>query len=235
VSARAYPRTQAALGRPRARAGAARRRRGAGPGALRYASGFTLIEVLVALLILAVMSALGYNTYRVARISAERAQESMKRTREIEFGLRVLVADFAQAAPRPVRDALGTARLPAMRAGGTGPTLVDLTRDGWSNTAGMQRSTLQRVSYQLTGDKLQRSYLTVLDAPSNPTPTVQNLLTGVTSIKINYLDANATWGTLWPPATVTMPSSQWVRPVAVEILIEFKDWGKIRRLVEIAG
>jgi len=32
-----------------------------------------------------------------------------------------------------------------------------------------------------------------------------------------------------------MPSSQWVRPVAVEILIEFKDWGKIRRLVEIAG
>jgi general secretion pathway protein J len=214
---------------------ATRPSRSAHPAAVRAVAGFTLIEVLVALLILGVMSALGYNTYRAARISAERAQESMKRTREIEFGLRVLVADFAEAAPRPVRDALGTTRLPAMRAGGTGPTLVDLTRDGWSNTAGMQRSTLERVSYQLTGDKLQRSYLTVLDAASNPTPTVQDLLTGVKSITINYLDANASWGTLWPPATVTMPSSQWVRPVAVEILIEFKDWGKIRRLVEIAG
>jgi prepilin-type N-terminal cleavage/methylation domain-containing protein len=37
-------------------------------------SGFTLIEMLVALLILAIMSALGYSTYRSARIAAERAE-----------------------------------------------------------------------------------------------------------------------------------------------------------------
>jgi len=68
--------------------------------------GFTLIEVLVALLILGIMSALGYGTYRAARISAERTEESMKRSREIEFGMRVLVMDFAQLVPRPVRDPL---------------------------------------------------------------------------------------------------------------------------------
>jgi hypothetical protein len=27
----------------------------------------------------------------------------------------------------------------------------------------------------------------------------------------------------------------WVRPVAVEITIEFKDWGRVQRLVEVAG
>jgi general secretion pathway protein J len=82
----------------------------------------------------------------------------LKRTREIEFGLRIMAQDFSQAVPRPVRDPLGTTRQPALRGGLGKATLVDLTRAGWSNTAGMQRSTLQRVSYQLTGDKFQRSY-----------------------------------------------------------------------------
>jgi general secretion pathway protein J len=202
---------------------------------LRRATGFTLIEVLVALLILSVMSALGYSTYKAARISAERAQESLKRTREIEFGLRVMLQDFAQAVPRPIRDPLGTSRLPAFRGGPGAPTLLDLTRAGWSNTAGMQRSTLQRVSYALTGDKLQRSYQTVLDPTTQNTPVVVDLLTGVSSIKFNFLDSNQGWNTQWPPPTMPLPDSLWTRPVAVEILIQFKDWGQVRRLVEVAG
>ena len=81
---------------------------------LRAATGgFTLIEVLVALLILGIMSALGYGTYRQARISAERTEEALKRSREIEYGMRVLVMDFAQIVPRPVRDPLGQTRVAA--------------------------------------------------------------------------------------------------------------------------
>src|SRR5271156_6314897 len=85
------------------------------------AAGFTLIEILVALLILGIMSALGYGTYRAARISAERTEESLKRSREIEFGMRMMVQDFAEAVPRPVRDILGQNRVPSMQgAGGVG-------------------------------------------------------------------------------------------------------------------
>jgi len=197
--------------------------------------GFTLIEMLVALLILTVMSALGYGTYRSARISAARAQESLARTREVEFGLRIMEQDLAEAVPRPIRDPLGTTRLAAFRGGPGQPSLLDLTRAGWSNTAGMQRSTLQRVSYALVGDKLERSYQTVLDPTSSSQPVVQDLLSGVTSIQLNFLDPNQNWNTQWPPLTLTLPDSEWTRPIAVEILIEFKDWGKIRRLVEVAG
>jgi hypothetical protein len=32
-----------------------------------------------------------------------------------------------------------------------------------------------------------------------------------------------------------LPESLWTRPVAVEIIVEFKDWGRIRRLIEVAG
>jgi type II secretion system protein J len=248
-------------------------------------AGFTLIEVLVALLILGIMSALGYGTYRAARISAERTEESLKRSREIEFGMRVMVQDFAESVPRPVRDMLGQSRLPAMQGtggvgtlsgetssssgsgssssqsfssqsfssqsfssqsfnsgsklgGGTSSSaaqIVDLTRAGWSNTAGQQRSTLQRVSYGLVDDVLKRSYQTSLDTVQGNKPVIQDLFTGVKAIQLRYLDTNQAWQSQWPPPTLSPPESLWTRPVAVELIIEFKDWGRIRRLIEVAG
>ncbi len=243
-------------------------------------AGFTLIEVLVALLILGIMSALGYGTYRAARISAERTEESLKRSREIEFGMRMMMQDFAEAVPRPVRDILGSEnRLPAMKGtGGIGtlsaPTssnsgsssglsfasqsfssqsfnsgsnfggsksssvasIVDLTRAGWSNTAGQQRSTLQRVSYGLVDDVLKRSYQVNLDTVQGNTPVVQDLFTGVKAIQLRYLDATTqTWQSQWPPPGMPQSEGNVTRPVAVELIIEFKDWGRIRRLIEVAG
>ncbi len=201
----------------------------------RGGAGFTLIEMLVALLILAIMSGLAYGTYRQARISAQHTEKALRRTREIEFGMRVLVQDFAEMVPRPIRDPLGQSREPALLAGQGDADLVDLTRGGWSNTAGVQRSTLQRVSYQLVGTVLKRSYQVVLDPTSNDQPVVEDLLSGVERIEINYLDANQNWVSQWPPATLPSPERLWTRPVAVEIIVHFKDWGRIRRLVEVAG
>ena len=244
-------------------------------------AGFTLIEVLVALLILGIMSALGYGTYRAARISAEHTEESLKRSREIEFGMRMMMQDFAQAVPRPVRDILGQGRLPAMQGtGGFGTlsattssssssgmkfsgqsfssqsfsgqsfnsgsskfgskssnvaSMVDLTRAGWSNTAGQQRSTLQRVSYGLVDDVLKRSYQTSLDTVQGNKPVVQDLFTGVKAVQLRYLDANQAWQNQWPPPGMPQPEGLVTRPVAVELIIEFKDWGQIRRLIEVAG
>lgn len=249
----------------------------------RGAEGFTLVEILVALLILGIMAGLGYSTYRAARISAERTEDSLKRSREIEFGMRIMVADFAQLVPRPVRDILGQSRLPALRGtpgagsvtvtsaslgansgsaaastpgmsfdSGASPSpglsfnasdasavsMVDLTRAGWSNTAGQQRSTLQRVSYALVGDVLKRSYQVNLDTVQGNKPIVQDLLTGVKGVQLRYLDGNQAWQNQWPENTTIQNGStvDWQsRPVAVEIIVQFKDWGAIRRLVEIPG
>jgi general secretion pathway protein J len=258
----------------------------------RAAVGFTLVEILVALLILSIMAGLGYSTYRAARISAERTEASLKRSREIEFGMRVMVADFAQLVPRPVRDILGQSRLPALRGtsgagsvtvtsaslgassiGGSSSnsgltfnsgsaqspglsfnsgssssfgstndpnavSMVDLTRAGWSNTAGQQRSTLQRVSYALVGDVLKRSYQINLDTVQGNKPVVQDLLTGVKGVQLRYLDSNQAWQSQWPESTTIQNGStvDWQsRPVAVEIIVQFKDWGAIRRLVEVSG
>jgi prepilin-type N-terminal cleavage/methylation domain-containing protein len=255
----------------------------------RSSHGFTLVEILVALVILSIMAGLGYSTYRSARISAQRTQESLKRSREIEFGMRMMVADFAQMSPHPVRDMLGQSRLPALRGtpgAGTvtatsaglganssssssssstgsgmsfnsGPgfssspsfsassglgsstdpnaqSMVDLTRAGWSNTAGQQRGTLQRVSYALVGDVLKRSYQTSLDTVLGNKPQVQDLLTGVKGVQLRYMDSNQAWQNSWPAGSMGIDPQQ-ARPVAVEIIMQFNDWGPIRRLIEVAG
>ena len=246
------------------------------PAVSHRVRGFTLVEVLVALLILGIMSALGYGTYRAARISAERTEESLTRTREIEFGMRVLVMDFAQMVPRPVRDPLGQTRLAALHGGAgngssagtadsslgasgsssssmhfdsgpgfnsslssTGTTtslqLAELTRGGWSNTAGQQRSTLQRVAYALVNGVIERSYTTALDTVQGTKPVVQDLLSGVKTVQFRYMDSSLTWQNQWPPAGVPPPENSWTRPIAVEVTIEFNDWGRIRRLIEVAG
>jgi len=256
-----------------------------GPGrsaAHARGGGFTLVELLVALLILGIMSALGYGAYRAARISAERTEEAFQRTREIEFGMRVLVMDFAQIVPRPVRDPLGQSRVPALRgfsgngtsAGAAGASfgssssslsgssssssmhfnsdpgfqssfsgssssttiaLAELTRAGWSNTAGQQRGTLQRVSYGLVDDVLKRSYTTALDTVQGTKPVIQDLFGGVKTVQLRYLDGNQIWQSQWPPPGISSPENWWIRPVAVEVTIEFKDWGRVRRLIEVAG
>jgi general secretion pathway protein J len=110
-----------------------------------------------------------------------------------------------------------------------------MTRIGWSNTAGQQRSTLQRVSYGLVDDVLKRSYYVHLDNVQGTTPVVQDLFTGVKAIQMRYLDGNQAWQSQWPPPGLLGTEGLSSRPVAVELIIEFKDWGRIRRLIEVAG
>jgi general secretion pathway protein J len=117
--------------------------------------------------------------------------------------------------------------------------MVDLTRAGWSNTAGQQRSTLQRVSYALVGDVLKRSYQTNLDTVQGNKPVVQDLLTGVKGVQLRYLDGNQAWQNQWPETTTIQGApngtADQTRPVAVEIIVQFKDWGAIRRVIEVSG
>jgi general secretion pathway protein J len=117
--------------------------------------------------------------------------------------------------------------------------MADLTRAGWSNTAGQQRGTLQRVSYALVGEVLKRSYQTNLDTVQGNKPVVQDLLTGVKGVQLRYLDSNQAWQNQWPETTTIQGgangTADQTRPVAVEIIVQFKDWGPIRRVIEVSG
>jgi general secretion pathway protein J len=202
--------------------------------------GFTLLELLVALFIAAVMFAMGYGAITQALTSRDSLKEQQAHLLELQTAVRVLEQDFMQLAPRPVRQAIGDEPAqPALLGAvpGTQP-IVALTRGGWANPAGLPRPGLQRVAYFLENGTLRREYWNVLDPTLASTTTKRDLMTHVKALTLRYLDQAHQWQEQWPPGTAAIRTQEWTlrqRPLAVEITLDTEGWGKVVRIIEIAG
>jgi general secretion pathway protein J len=200
--------------------------------------GFTLIEIMVAVVITAILAAMTFQAIQQAVENRTRIGQNAERLQALQFTLRSLVQDFSQATPRPVRESSGASYQSAVMSGAPVGVLVTLTRGGWMNPAGLERSTLQRVRYVLEDGKLRREYWNVLDAQLDPPPIPRVLLDKVKSVQLRYMSENFSWQNDWPPLTPgsTRTGTQlgW-RPVAVEVIIELEDWGRINRIIEVPG
>ena len=198
--------------------------------------GFTLLEVLVAVVIFGIISILAYGGYNQLIRQSEIVESSATRTRAIQSTVQRMAEDFEMLEPRPIREPLGETLEPALRAGGTRvDTLLDLTRSGWTNPAGLTRSTLQRVTYRLMDNKLERAYWNALDRTLTTEPTSAVLLDRVRTASFRFMDQNQTWHEQWPPLGYSGPDAVRLRPIAVEVTLELEDWGKLVRLLEVSG
>jgi general secretion pathway protein J len=197
--------------------------------------GFTLLEVLVAVAIFAVVGMLAMTGYNQLVRQSEIVEDSAMRTRAIQSTVQRMVEDFSMLEPRPVREPLGETVEPALRADGRTENLADLTRSGWTNPAGVSRSTLQRVTYRLENNELRRSYWSALDRTLAAEPSTAVMLDAVRAVAFRFLDQNGTWHDQWPPLGYSGADAPRLRPIAVEITLDLEDWGKLVRLVEVAG
>ncbi len=111
-----------------------------------------------------------------------------------------------------------------------GPDLVALTRAGWANPAGIQRPTLERVSYRFAKGTLRRMHWTVLDATEAIVPVRRDLLTHVKSVSFRFMNDARQWTDQWPPLGSSLLRS---RPFAVQVTLELEDWGEIVRVIEV--
>lgn len=200
----------------------------------RKRSGFTLIEVLVALAIFGIMTVIAYSILGRTLAEAEMLGESMDRLKAIQRTIRLLDSDLMQAAPRPVRDILGDGYQPAVRTSLASEFALEVTHGGWSNPAGLPRGTLQRSAYRIEDGELLRYHWRVLDPTANNQPITTVLLDDVDSIVFRYVLNDGEISEQWPPVNAPGPSGFRLRPRAVEIVLTLADEGEIRRLVEIA-
>ena len=200
----------------------------------RADGGFTLIEVLVALAIFAIMSALAYQALGQTLSNTELLHERVDRIQAIQRSMNMLGRDFMQSSPRPVRDMLGDGFLPSMRSSLTSEFALEVTRGGWSNPAGLPRSNLQRAAYRLEDGELLRYHWNVLDPTPANEPIVTELLTDVDSLLFRYRTHSGEWSEQWPPQGVQDGAGQRLRPQVVEVVLTLPDEGEIRRFFEVA-
>ena len=207
-------------------------------------AGFTLIEVMIAMFIAAIMLALGYSAINQAAKDKDTLNVSQARITEIQRGMRVVAQDFAQIVARPARDVTGTGQLmPAVMAANSDEFVVTFTRGGWSNPAGVQRPAEQRVRYRYSAadQSLIRQHWVSVDPALNTEPRERVLLTRVKSIELRFLDpASRNWRTDWPPNMPSGPvnplqADQFLmpRPLAIELTLVLEDWGRVQRIFEI--
>ena len=194
------------------------------------ARGFTLIELIVAMAIFALIAAGAYTALFAVLDARESTKAQSERLAAVQYAVGAIVGDLRQAVERPVRS-IDPQRRGSLYAPGTGanPLLV-LTRGGSPNPAGLARSNLTRVRWYLVDEGLERSVLPRPDASQRADPPQRRLLERVESVELRFLGADGEWDDRWPP----LNAERAVRlPRAVEVTFELMDWGAIERLVAL--
>lgn len=194
--------------------------------------GFTLLELLIASIIFAIMSLMAYGGLENVITNSEASEQALKRLQQVQQCVSVLNRDFSQITQRGIRDEYGN-NMPFLSAGNDIDNLVEFSRGGRVNPANLPRSSLLRVAYRIDDNKLVRLQWPQLDRAQNMEPMQTELLDNLESVTIRFLDDRAEWHEQWPPLSAGTGSSSGtaaIQPVAIEIVMELSDWGSIRRL-----
>lgn len=189
--------------------------------------GFTLLELLVALAIFALIGALAYSGLSGVLETRNQARHKAEQLAALQLAFSFIERDLEQASARGVRDILGDA-LPALRV--TRDNALEFTRGGWRNPGLSARSHLQRVAYRLKDGKLLRLTWPVLDQAQTSAPGEAVLLSGVEAFEARFYDQALAQQAAWPVST----GNARPLPRAVEVSIEPEGFGRVTRLFRVA-
>ncbi len=190
--------------------------------------GFTLLELLIASIIFAIMSIMAYGGLANVLDNSKSSQQALKRLQQVQQGVSVLNRDFSQIIQRGIRDEYGN-KQPYLSAGNNIDNLVEFTRGGRVNPANLLRSSLLRVAYRFDDKKLVRLQWRQLDRAQGIEPKQTTLIDNIENITMRFLDESGEWQEQWPPLnTGSGPAT--IKPAAIEVVMQLKDWGDIRRL-----
>ena len=198
--------------------------------------GFTLIEILVAVAIVAVIGVIALGGLSQVIQQQTLAQERADRWREIQFAIRMVMQDLAQIHPRPARDELGEGWQPSVLASANAQFALELSRGGWANPTGFPRGSVLRVAYDWEDGMLVRYHWPVVDRAPGTLPIRTELLDGVAIVELNFMDQGRNWHQgEWPPIEMAGPERLVARPRLIEFVLELEDFGRVSRWVETGG
>ena len=198
--------------------------------------GFTLLEMLIAMAVFAIMSVVAYGGLRAVLTADQVTQVHAQRLADLQVTLSVLERDLAQVVSIAVRDEYAD-RLPTLRlrAGGDAK-LLELVRAG---AGGDQR--LRRTAWLITDRGLERQLWPGVDIVDTDSARVQPFgelvaedeLLGTESgfALVVRTQAGLERIDTWPAADADPTTAQ--LPLAVEIVLDLPGYGIIRRMMTV--
>lgn len=197
-------------------------------------SGFTLMELLIAVAIFALIGLAGYRMLNSVVSAYQKTSERTAVFAELKKAVAILDRDLNHIVSRPVKDELG-GDLPAVAASFRGGPPLEFSRNGRWRFPDDQHSELLRVAYRVEGDQLQRLVWPVLDRAQDTTPRTQVLLGGVSALSIRVSGDGEAWTSDWPQEDNQGQLNLLQRPVVIDLRFNTLHYGQIQRLVTLDG
>ncbi|MEO5694221.1 MAG: type II secretion system minor pseudopilin GspJ [Usitatibacter sp.] len=194
------------------------------------AAGFTLVELLVALAIFAIMSGAAYRALTAMLESREALQKESRKWRDVSLVVGRLERDLGAALPRRSWSSTGISLSPLSSAvdASSAPEGLALTRAG----SALLENTLsapQRVGWRLKENRVERLTWSGADAAPREEPTVTAILSPVTALAFRFLDGKSLeWRPNWG-----LPGTDEGLPGAVEMTLTLASGEKVVRLVDL--
>jgi general secretion pathway protein J len=178
----------------------------------RNSAGFTLLEVLVAVTIFALLGMAAYSGLDAVLKARARLDDENRQWRAVALFWVRLERDLSASIVRPAR-VRGSAAQPAFlgepNAVGEYAAQLELTRLGAADAGATPP---ERVAYRLREGKLEWLRWPALDSAPRALPDVAVLLERVAELEFSYRDSAGLWTPRWPPnASMGQPAAVKVR------------------------
>lgn len=186
--------------------------------------GFTLIEVLLAIAIFAVISLASFSLLDGVMRAKQGVEEKQKGIAQLQRVWLLMERDFLQLARRSIRidgerpqvKFLFTEASPFVGR----ETQIAFVRHGWTNPGmALPRSEMQSVAYVVEEETLKRLHFNFVDSIVDQEPKERELIAGVQELVVRYY-----YGEEWKEE---LPEGQW--PRAIEVTIKTENYGELVR------
>ena len=189
--------------------------------------GFTLLEILIALTIFAILATITSSSLYYAFSTRTKVNIQADRLNMIQLAISIIQQDTSQIVDRAIRG--NEMRLFPVLVGQ--PEYMEFTRDGITNPKSIdKRSTLKRISITcLDGALIHRTWES-LDSIDRNKYQDRVLIDNIKDCHFNYLNHNLQSLTEWREQAVDEEQKAEIFPTALQINLTLKDWGKINLL-----
>lgn len=194
---------------------------------MKKMKGFTLLEILIALTIFAVLATITSSSLYYAFTTRNKVNAQANRLNNLQLAISIIQQDTSQIVDRAIRG--NEMRLFPVIVGQ--PEYMEFTRDGLSNPKSInKRSTLKRIALVCSEEKLIHRTWESLDTIDRNKYQDRVLIDNLDECHFSYLNHNLQSLPEWREQALNLDQRAETFPTALQINLSLKDWGKMNLL-----